>query len=187
MFPTLFDIRSFVYAEYLAFAALGLVMGVTGALYVVLSDKFKRWWKARSAALPLLSGMLLLVPVCLLLYLPGWYGRSSSGAVLADLFDTKKLASRWSDEAALPSVFAVLPVAGLCRLTATILSTSLLLPAGDFVPMFTGGAMFGRLFGELLALAFPSVNIVPGGYALVGGAALVAASTQTLSVAGAYW
>ncbi|TYZ66270.1 hypothetical protein PybrP1_005421 [[Pythium] brassicae (nom. inval.)] len=183
MFPTLFDVRSFVYAEYLAFTALGLVMGATGALYVVLSDKFKRWWKAQSAAFPLLSGMVLLVPVCLLLYLPGPGGRSSSGAVLADLFDTKKLARRWSEDGALPSVFTALPLAGLCRLAATILSTSLLLPAGDFVPMFMGGAMFGRLFGELLAFVFPAASIVPGGYALVGGAALVAASTQTLSVA----
>lgn len=184
MFPTLFATKSFVYTEYLAFAALGLLMGIAGALYVVLADAFKRWWKDRNAQFPLLSGLLLLVPVCLLLYLPGWCGRTASGAVLTDLFGTTALASRWS-QAPLGSIFAMLPLGGLCRLVATVLSTSLLLPAGDFIPTFTAGAMFGRFLGELLALTFPTSSIVPGGYALVGGAALVAASTHTLSVAGA--
>lgn len=182
MFPTSFSPKSFVYTEYLAFAVLGLLMGVTGALYVVLSSFFKRWWKTRSANHPLLWGLLLLVPTCLLLYLPGEFGRSSSWDLLTDLFDTNELSERWTDEVS--PVVPFLPLAGLCRLAATILSTSLLLPAGDFVPTFTAGAIFGRLFGELVALSFPDSKIIPGGYALVGGAALVASVTQTISVAG---
>ncbi|GAB9464762.1 hypothetical protein Gpo141_00002188 [Globisporangium polare] len=181
MFPTSFSPKSFVYTEYLAFAVLGLLMGVTGALYVVLSSFFKRWWKTRSANHPLLWGLLLLVPTCLLLYLPGEFGRSSSWDLLTDLFDTNELSERWTDEVS--PVVPFLPLAGLCRLAATILSTSLLLPAGDFVPTFTAGAIFGRLFGELVALSFPDSKIIPGGYALVGGAALVASVTQTISVA----
>lgn len=182
MFPTSFSAKSFVYTEYLAFAVLGLLMGVTGALYVVLSSFFKRWWKTRSANHPLLWGLLLLTPTCLLLYLPGEFGRSSSWDLLTDLFDTKELSTRWTDNVS--PVIPFLPVAGLCRLIATILSTSLLLPAGDFVPTFTAGAIFGRLFGELVAMSFPDSEIIPGGYALVGGAALVASVTQTISVAG---
>eukprot|EP00644_Phytophthora_capsici_P007565 jgi/Phyca11/546601/estExt2_Genewise1Plus.C_PHYCAscaffold_210479 len=42
-------------------------------------------------------------------------------------------------------------------------------------------ATFGRFYGEVLRLAFP--GIVPGGYALTGGAGLVASTTNTASVA----
>lgn len=185
MFPTSFSLQSFTYVEYAAFALLGLVMGVAGAFYVVLSSAFKRWWKRQSAAHPLLAGMALLVPVCLLLYVPGSFGRSTSWDVLTDLFSPKALThSRWTIGTALPSIFMTLPLAGLCRLGATILSTSLLLPAGDFIPTFTAGALFGRLAGEVLTLVCPEAGVVPGGYALVGGAALVASATQTVSVAG---
>ena len=47
------------------------------------------------------------------------------------------------------------------------------------------GAGFGRLFGELLSLAFPDgVHgnlIIPGGYALVGSVAFAGAVTHTFS------
>ncbi|EEY70092.1 Chloride Channel (ClC) Family [Phytophthora infestans T30-4] len=45
------------------------------------------------------------------------------------------------------------------------------------------GATFGRLFGEVLQLVFPSAEIVAGGYALAGGAGFVASTTNTTSVA----
>ena len=47
------------------------------------------------------------------------------------------------------------------------------------------GAGFGRLVGELMALFFPAgINgrlISPGGYAVVGAAALAGAATHTIS------
>lgn len=47
------------------------------------------------------------------------------------------------------------------------------------------GAGFGRLIGELMALMFPGgINgrlVSPGGYAVVGAAALAGASTHTIS------
>jgi chloride channel 2 len=47
------------------------------------------------------------------------------------------------------------------------------------------GAGFGRMFGEIMAYAFPSGlsghSIVPGGYALVGSAAVAGAVTHTFS------
>lgn len=181
MFPTAFKAKSFEYTEYMAFAILGLLMGVAGATYVVSSNAFKQWWKTRSARFPLLWGLLLLVAVCLLLYLPGRMSRSTSWDVITDLCSSKALPSRWEG---MSSIFVSLPLAAACRLVATIFSTSLLLPAGDFIPTFTAGALFGRLFGEVAALCFPDCDITPGGYALVGGAALVASATHTISVAG---
>lgn len=49
----------------------------------------------------------------------------------------------------------------------------------------TIGAAFGRLIGELMALWFPTgiagIPIAPGGYAVVGAAALAGAATHTIS------
>uniref|UniRef100_K3X5Y7 Chloride channel protein n=1 Tax=Globisporangium ultimum (strain ATCC 200006 / CBS 805.95 / DAOM BR144) TaxID=431595 RepID=K3X5Y7_GLOUD len=181
MFPTEFEAKSFTYAEYIGFALVSLLMGIAGATYVVSSNRFKQWWKARSAHVPVVWGLLLLIPVCLLLYLPGSIGQSSSSEVITNLCSTKELPSEWTD--ALSSIFVMLPLAAICRLVATVLSTSLLLPAGDFIPTFTAGALFGRLIGEIALVCFPDCGIVPGGYALVGGASLVASVTHTVSVA----
>ena len=50
---------------------------------------------------------------------------------------------------------------------------------------YFAGAAFGRLIGELMALWFPGgiagIPISPGGYAVVGAAALAGATTHTIS------
>ena len=69
----------------------------------------------------------------------------------------------------------------------TALATTLPVPAGVFMPVFTIGAAFGRLVGESMATWFPmGINgnmIVPGGYAIVGAAALAGSVTHTVSTA----
>lgn len=54
-----------------------------------------------------------------------------------------------------------------------------------FIPTFATGAAFGRLAGQLLDQVnlFPSVTIVPGVYAIAGGAAFTASITRTISTA----
>jgi chloride channel 2 len=68
-----------------------------------------------------------------------------------------------------------------------ILATVLPVPAGVFMPVFTLGAGFGRLIGETMAVFYPAgINgqaIVPGGYAIVGAAALAGSVTHTVSTA----
>uniref|UniRef100_A0A8C1WNX6 Chloride channel, voltage-sensitive 2b n=1 Tax=Cyprinus carpio TaxID=7962 RepID=A0A8C1WNX6_CYPCA len=71
------------------------------------------------------------------------------------------------------------------------LATTLPVPCGAFMPVFVIGAAFGRLVGESMAAWFPEgINtdgtiypIVPGGYAVVGAAALSGAVTHTVSTA----
>ncbi|XP_022250367.1 chloride channel protein 2-like [Limulus polyphemus] len=62
-------------------------------------------------------------------------------------------------------------------------------PAGVFIPVFKMGAAFGRLVGECMAAWFPDgvrlgetvTKIIPGGYAVVGAAALSGSVTHTVS------
>ncbi|XP_046891983.1 LOW QUALITY PROTEIN: chloride channel protein 2-like [Hypomesus transpacificus] len=71
------------------------------------------------------------------------------------------------------------------------LATTIPVPCGAFMPVFVIGAAFGRLVGESMAAWFPDgINtdgiiypIVPGGYAVVGAAALSGAVTHTVSTA----
>ncbi|XP_060539134.1 chloride channel protein 2 [Pantherophis guttatus] len=64
-------------------------------------------------------------------------------------------------------------------------------PSLLIVPLFATGAAFGRLMGESMAAWFPDgihtdsniYRIVPGGYAVVGAAALSGAVTHTVSTA----
>ncbi|KAG1681933.1 Chloride channel protein 2 [Nymphon striatum] len=71
----------------------------------------------------------------------------------------------------------------------TIISMTLPVPAGVFIPVFKIGAAFGRLVGECMAAWFPDgirvggevTKILPGGYAVVGAAALSGSVTHTIS------
>ncbi|RXN16882.1 chloride channel 2 isoform X4 [Labeo rohita] len=78
-----------------------------------------------------------------------------------------------------------------CCFAAPIGATTIPVPCGAFMPVFVIGAAFGRLVGESMAAWFPEgINtdgtiypIVPGGYAVVGAAALSGAVTHTVSTA----
>jgi chloride channel 2 len=53
--------------------------------------------------------------------------------------------------------------------------------SGLFTPIVILGAASGRLIGELLKLGFPAIRISPGGYAVVGAAAMSAGVTRTVA------
>lgn len=185
MFSTNFPDKSFHHVEFIAFAVLGIAMGLAGAVYVALSSAFKVRWQTIFAKHPLPFGFLLLLVICGVMYAPGEFGQLSSSKILLDLWSVDDLSSQWHPVSS--SIFWILPIAAVCRLVATMLSTSLPLPAGDFIPTFIAGTMFGRLYGEILHSWFPESGIVAGGYALVGGAAFTGAATHTISVAGSYF
>ncbi|KAJ8679361.1 hypothetical protein QAD02_015148 [Eretmocerus hayati] len=84
---------------------------------------------------------------------------------------------------------------GLLSFTAftfifSIISSTVPVPSGIFIPVFKIGAALGRVVGEAMALQFPHgvryggviTPIVPGGYATVGAAAFSGAVTHTISV-----
>eukprot|EP00039_Didymoeca_costata_P007781 m.103796 g.103796 ORF g.103796 m.103796 type:complete len:802 (+) comp13823_c0_seq3:76-2481(+) len=82
-----------------------------------------------------------------------------------------------------------------------VFASSLPIPAGVFVPVFVLGAAWGRLWGEVMSEAYPhglyptnssqwgdftcgpipASFIIPGGYAVVGAAAMAGAVTHTIS------
>lgn len=72
----------------------------------------------------------------------------------------------------------------------SIISSTVPVPSGIFIPVFKIGAALGRAVGEGMALWFPTgvryggvrSPITPGGYATVGAAAFSGAVTHTISV-----
>lgn len=87
------------------------------------------------------------------------------------------------------NIYVTLVIFIVLKFIMTAVSVALPIPAGVFFPVFLIGAAFGRLVGEAMATWFPDgVNsgdavtpIVPGGYAVVGAAAMAAAVTHTIS------
>lgn len=84
-----------------------------------------------------------------------------------------------------PNIWVSLILFMIVRYIFTAIAVSLPLPSGLFFPIFVVGAAFGRLVGELMVLWFPTGidgNLIsPGGYAVVGAAALAGATTHTIS------
>uniref|UniRef100_A0AAV2K6X8 Chloride channel protein n=1 Tax=Knipowitschia caucasica TaxID=637954 RepID=A0AAV2K6X8_KNICA len=89
------------------------------------------------------------------------------------------------------SVFITLLLFFIMKFWMSAVATTMPIPSGAFMPVFTLGAAFGRLVGEIMASLFPDgimfdgilYRIIPGGYAVIGAAALTGAVTHTVSTA----
>ncbi|KAM9790531.1 chloride channel protein 2-like isoform 1-T1 [Syngnathus typhle] len=89
------------------------------------------------------------------------------------------------------NVFITLVLFIVMKFWMSAVATTMPVPCGAFMPVFLIGAAFGRLVGEIMAAMFPDgihadgrvYPIVPGGYAVVGAAALSGAVTHTVSTA----
>uniref|UniRef100_A0A8C6UW00 Chloride channel 2c n=1 Tax=Neogobius melanostomus TaxID=47308 RepID=A0A8C6UW00_9GOBI len=89
------------------------------------------------------------------------------------------------------NIFVTLVIFIVMTFWMAALAITIPVPSGAFMPVFVIGAAFGRLVGESMAAWFPDgihmdgtiYNIVPGGYAVVGAAALSGAVTHTVSTA----
>ncbi|XP_037537248.1 chloride channel protein 2-like [Nematolebias whitei] len=89
------------------------------------------------------------------------------------------------------NVFITLVLFIVMKFWMSAVATTMPVPCGAFMPVFLIGAAFGRLVGEIMAATFPDgihadgsvYPIVPGGYAVVGAAALSGAVTHTVSTA----
>ncbi|XP_024908113.1 chloride channel protein 2a [Cynoglossus semilaevis] len=87
------------------------------------------------------------------------------------------------------NIFITLILFIIMKFWMSAVATTLPVPCGAFMPVFLIGAAFGRLVGEIMASMFPDgihadgtvYPIVPGGYAVVGAAALSGAVTHTVS------
>ena len=69
---------------------------------------------------------------------------------------------------------ATLVIFFICYFLLTTWTYGLYVPSGLFIPMILTGAVLGRLYGELLYMAFPGGNWSnPGIYALIGSASML--------------
>ncbi|TSK34827.1 Chloride channel protein 1 [Bagarius yarrelli] len=89
------------------------------------------------------------------------------------------------------SVFIILLLFFIMKFWMSAVSTTMPIPSGAFMPVFILGAAFGRIVGEIMATLFPNgilfdgivYRILPGGYAVIGAAAMTGAVTHTVSTA----
>ncbi|XP_071998469.1 chloride channel protein 2 isoform X1 [Engystomops pustulosus] len=196
-----------------AFAVIGIASGFGGALFVYLNRKIVEFMRKQKAINKFLMKKRLLFPAVVTLLIstltfPPGFGQFMAGQLtqketLVTLFDNCTWAQQGISEDFMfrgasnawknpkTNVFVSLVVFILMKFWMSALATTLPVPCGAFMPVFVIGAAFGRLVGESMAAWFPDgihsdgsiYRIVPGGYAVVGAAALSGAVTHTVSTA----
>ncbi|XP_027956909.1 chloride channel protein 2 [Eumetopias jubatus] len=196
-----------------AFAVIGIASGFGGALFVYLNRKIVQVMRKQKTINRFLMKKRLLFPALVTLLIstltfpPGFgqfmAGQLSQKETLVTLFDNRTwvrqglvedleppgTSQAWSPPRA--NVFLTLVIFILMKFWMSALATTIPVPCGAFMPVFVIGAAFGRLVGESMAAWFPdgihtdssTYRIVPGGYAVVGAAALAGAVTHTVSTA----
>ncbi|XP_027731112.1 chloride channel protein 2 isoform X1 [Vombatus ursinus] len=196
-----------------AFAVIGIASGFGGALFVYLNRKIVQVMRKQKTINRFLMKKRLLFPALVTLLIstltfpPGFgqfmAGQLSQKETLVTLFDNRtwvrqgivedlempSTSQAWSPPRA--NVFLTLVIFILMKFWMSALATTIPVPCGAFMPVFVIGAAFGRLVGESMAAWFPdgihtdssTYRIVPGGYAVVGAAALSGAVTHTVSTA----
>ncbi|XP_065136397.1 chloride channel protein 2-like isoform X2 [Paramisgurnus dabryanus] len=196
-----------------AFAVIGIASGFGGALFVYLNRLIVQFMRKQKTINKFLMKKRLLYPALVTLLVstltfPPGFGQFMAGQLtqketLVSFFDnhtwTKQgvtedfiyegHAAAWKHPQA--NIFIILVIFIVMKFWMSALATTLPVPCGAFMPVFVIGAAFGRLVGESMAAWFPEgINtdgtiypIVPGGYAVVGAAALSGAVTHTVSTA----
>uniref|UniRef100_A0AAR2J2G2 Chloride channel protein n=1 Tax=Pygocentrus nattereri TaxID=42514 RepID=A0AAR2J2G2_PYGNA len=196
-----------------AFAVIGIASGFGGALFVYLNRLIVQFIRKQKAINKFLMKKRLLYPALVTLLIstltfPPGFGQFMAGQLtqkeslvtlldnrtwakqgIAEEFEYIGHAAAWKHPQA--NVFITLVIFIVMKFWMSALATTIPVPCGAFMPVFVIGAAFGRLVGESMAAWFPEgihsdgvvYSIVPGGYAVVGAAALSGAVTHTVSTA----
>ncbi|XP_061675843.1 chloride channel protein 1 [Syngnathoides biaculeatus] len=196
-----------------AFAIIGISCGFLGAFFVYLNRQVVLFMRRPTALTRFLTKHRLIYPGAVTLIIatftfPPGFGQFMAGELMPrecinSLFDnftwTKISASSpppglgrsavWLHPQV--SVFVVLLLFLVMKFWMSAVSTTMPIPSGAFMPVFILGAAFGRLVGEIMATLFPNgilfdgivYRILPGGYAVIGAAAMTGAVTHTVSTA----
>ncbi|XP_014910289.1 chloride channel protein 2b, partial [Poecilia latipinna] len=196
-----------------AFAVIGIASGFGGALFVYLNRLIVQFIRKQKTINKFLMKKRLLYPalvtflISTLTFPPGFgqfmAGELTQGESLLTLFDNQTWAKQgnpdefdylgkaeaWKHPQV--NIFVTLVLFIIMKFWMSALAFTMPVPCGAFVPVFVIGAAFGRLVGESMAAWFPDgihsdgsiYPILPGGYAIVGAAALSGAVTHTVSTA----
>ncbi|XP_055065569.2 chloride channel protein 1 isoform X1 [Misgurnus anguillicaudatus] len=196
-----------------AFAIIGISCGFLGAFFVYLNRQVVLIMRRPMALTRFLTKHRLIYPGVVTLIIasftfPPGFGQFMAGELMPrecinSLFDN----FTWTkivDTPAPPglgrsaawlhpqvSVFVILLLFFVMKFWMSAVSTTMPVPSGAFMPVFILGAAFGRLVGEIMATLFPDgilfdgivYQILPGGYAVIGAAAMTGAVTHTVSTA----
>nr|XP_020451282.1 chloride channel protein 2-like isoform X4 [Monopterus albus] len=196
-----------------AFAVLGIACGFGGALFVYLNRLIVECMRKQKTINKFLLRKRLVFPALVTLLVttltfPPGFGQFMAGQLtqhesLVTLFDNRTWCRQgvaeefdyishhhaWKHPQV--NVFITLILFIIMKFWMSAVATTMPVPCGAFMPVFLIGAAFGRLVGEIMAAMFPEgihadgslYPIVPGGYAVVGAAALSGAVTHTVSTA----
>ncbi|XP_058486452.1 chloride channel protein 2a isoform X5 [Solea solea] len=196
-----------------AFAVLGIACGFGGALFVYLNRLIVECMRKQKTINKFLLRKRLMYPALVTLLVstltfPPGLGQFMAGQLtqqesLVALFDNRTWCRQgvaeefdyishhhgWKHPQV--NVFITLVLFIIMKFWMSAVATTMPVPCGAFMPVFLIGAAFGRLVGEIMAAMFPDgihadgrvYPIVPGGYAVVGAAALAGAVTHTVSTA----
>ncbi|XP_037016675.2 chloride channel protein 1 [Artibeus jamaicensis] len=194
-----------------AFAVIGICCGFLGAVFVYLHRQVMLGVRKNKALSRFLAKHRLLYPgivtfVIASFTFPPGVGQFMAGELMpreaiSTLFDNNTWVKHIGDPESLgraavwihPQVHVVIIVLlfFIMKFWMSIVATTMPIPCGGFMPVFVLGAAFGRLVGEIMAMIFPDgilfdgilYKILPGGYAVIGAAALTGAVSHTVSTA----
>ncbi|XP_037549249.1 chloride channel protein 1 [Nematolebias whitei] len=196
-----------------AFAIIGISCGFLGAFFVYLNRQVVLFMRRPNPMTRFLMKHRLVFPAAVTLVIatltfPPGFGQFMAGELMPrecinSLFDN----FTWTKISGSPSpvglgrstawlhpdvsVFVILLLFFLMKFWMSAVATTMPIPSGAFMPVFILGAAFGRMVGEIMATLFPHgilfdgilYRIIPGGYAVIGAAALTGAVTHTVSTA----
>ncbi|XP_010715873.1 chloride channel protein 1 isoform X8 [Meleagris gallopavo] len=194
-----------------AFAVIGICSGFLGAFFVYINRQVVLCIRRLTALSQFLTKYFLIYPgfitflIASLTFPPG-FGQFMAGELMpreaiSSLFDNYTWAKYTGDPQILGksaawihpkvSVFIIILLFFLMKFWMSVIATTMPIPCGGFMPVFVLGAAFGRLIGEIMASLFPEgilfdgivYKILPGGYAVIGAAALTGAVSHTVSTA----
>ncbi|XP_074171340.1 chloride channel protein 1 isoform X4 [Rhinolophus sinicus] len=194
-----------------AFAVIGICCGFLGAVFVYLHRQVMLGVRKNKALSQFLAKHRLLYPgivtfVIASFTFPPGMGQFMAGELMpreaiSTLFDNNTWVKHVGDPESLgPSAVWIHPQVNVViiiflffvmKFWMSIVATTMPIPCGGFMPVFVLGAAFGRLVGEIMAMIFPDgilfddiiYKILPGGYAVIGAAALTGAVSHTVSTA----
>nr|XP_004661202.2 chloride channel protein 1 [Jaculus jaculus] len=194
-----------------AFAVIGIFCGLLGAAFVYLHRQVMLGIRKHKALSQLFAKHGLLYPGIVTLVIasftfPPGMGQFMAGELMpreaiSTLFDNNTWVKHIGDPQSLgqsavwihPKVNVVIIIFlfFIMKFWMSIVATTMPIPCGGFMPVFVLGAAFGRLVGEVMAMLFPDgilfddviYKILPGGYAVIGAAALTGAVSHTVSTA----
>ncbi|NXN16499.1 CLCN1 protein, partial [Indicator maculatus] len=194
-----------------AFAVIGICSGFLGAFFVYFNRQVVLCIRRHTALSQFLTKHRLIYPGVITFLIasttfPPGFGQFMAGELMpreaiSTLFDNYTWARYTGDTQILGksaawihpkvSVFITILLFFLVKFCMSVIATTMPIPCGGFMPVFVIGAAFGRLVGEIMASLFPNgilfdgilYQILPGGYAVIGAAALTGAVSHTVSTA----